>query len=801
MSAFPGWILRPFLRQQTTAPSPSLAVSRPACMLPAAKRRRSYRRCLALGIVGILAMTALGGQRFYNQPRLDVGVRAAVTVTAPDSAQVVDRLGTDRRRSEARSGTTAVLRINSIANQQLRQTLTGFLAQGEEIREQLGRFPYLPITQFSEQEQLSLRRLSANQWQQLQRELNQAPASLTDPNLQQVLDSLERNRRRSTPQAWSAILSNITQAQQRYAAARASLNALQSPDRPSPFPPQLLDLSNRQWSQLKTALQVALNRILVQGLPQGLPDSLIQNTIQAQLDSQLSASSMLVGQALLTQVLNKQSTLEIDQEKTRFLAELRASAVDDVVVPVRKGQVIVAAGEVIREREFALLDHFGLTRRSPNWLGLIGFGGVVTAALGVFWLVQRRWRPNLRFSDHLLLLCLALSVPLGYSTPFHVSTLPAVGLLAGSFYGARLGSTVIVLLTAIAPLGLNLVPVVDLNSLMASSVAGLVGAIRAGSLRSREEVALLGLGVGLAEGITFLFCSLINPPAGLFFASWISLFTTVGIHALRGITWSVIALGISPYLERLFDLVTPIRLAELANPNRPLLRRLAAEAPGTFQHTLFVSSLAEAAARALGCNLELVRTGTLYHDVGKLCEPRCFVENQQGGQNQHDQINDPWQSAAIIQRHVSEGLQLARRSGLPKAVRDFIPEHQGTMLIAYFYHRACELAKQDPDRYQVNEYDFRYPGPIPQSRETGIVMLADSCEAALRSLEDATVDDALRMVKRIIRARWQDNQLVASGLGRSDLATIAEVFVEIWQQFHHKRIAYPSTALNKSASN
>nr|WP_228383097.1 hypothetical protein [Synechococcus elongatus] len=425
MSSLPGWIVRPFIRQQPRWWQPShepLSVGAVCSVIPP-KRRRSYRRCLVLGIVGIIAMTALGGQRFYNQPRLDVGMRAAVTITAPDSAQVVDRLSTDRRRSEARSGTTSVLRINATTNQQLRQTLNAFLDQGDEVREQLGAFPYLPLPQFSEQTQLTLRQIPPQRWQQLQLALTQPNQPLTDPELQQLLDSLEQARQRS-PRTWPLVLNSIRQAQQRYSRARASLDTLQSPDRPSPFQPELLDLSNRQWQQLQLALRVALDRILAQGLPQGLPEAVIQNTIRSQLGNQLSTSSVLVGQTLLGQVLNNQSTLEVDQEKTRFLAELRASAVDDVVVPVRKGQVIVASGEVIREREFALLDYFGLTRRSPNWPGLIGFGGIVTAGFGVFWLMQRRWQPNLRVGDRLLLLILALSVPLGYSTPLHVSTLP-----------------------------------------------------------------------------------------------------------------------------------------------------------------------------------------------------------------------------------------------------------------------------------------------------------------------------------------------------------------------------------------
>jgi putative nucleotidyltransferase with HDIG domain len=224
------------------------------------------------------------------------------------------------------------------------------------------------------------------------------------------------------------------------------------------------------------------------------------------------------------------------------------------------------------------------------------------------------------------------------------------------------------------------------------------------------------------------------------------------------------------------------------------LQRLATTTPGTFQHTLFVASLAEAAARTLKCNVELVRAGTLYHDVGKMHDPLGFIENQMGGPNKHDEIQDPWRSADIIRKHVTEGLILAKKCRLPRALQAFIPEHQGTMLISYFYHQAQQLAKADPDRYQVNEADFRYPGPIPQSRETGIVMLADSCEAALRSLKEATPEEALSMVTKIIRSRWQENQLVDSGLKREDMDTIARVFVEIWQQFHHRRIPYPSTS-------
>jgi cyclic-di-AMP phosphodiesterase PgpH len=309
---------------------------------------------------------------------------------------------------------------------------------------------------------------------------------------------------------------------------------------------------------------------------------------------------------------------------------------------------------------------------------------------------------------------------------------------------------------------------------------------------------MLGGAVGLTQGGVYLIISLMVSPAT--FPVWYVVLKGAGLQALLGVAWSIVALGISPYLENLFDLVTSIRLAELSNPNRPLLKRLASEAPGTFQHTLFVATLAEAAARALGCNVELVRAGTLYHDIGKMHDPLGFIENQMGGPNKHDAIDNPWVSAAIIKKHVTEGIFMARKCRLPKAIQAFIPEHQGTMLISYFYHQAQQRAK-DQAYLEVNEADFRYDGPIPQSRETGIVMLADSCEAALRSLKDATPDEALAMVNRILRARWQDNQLVESGLTRAEMTRIAEIFVKVWQQFNHQRIPYPKAALNAQSSN
>jgi len=405
------------------------------------------------------------------------------------------------------------------------------------------------------------------------------------------------------------------------------------------------------------------------------------------------------------------------------------------------------------------------------------------------WFVKRRFHPTLRRRDGVLLWLLSLSTPLLVALQVPSVNLPTIGLLVGGFYGAPLGITVAGLLALLVTVGME----VTWSTLIASATTGLLCGWLGGRLRSREELAWLGVGVGLLQGLIYL---VLNVASGI---AWYTLLSASGIQALLGLAWVIVALGISPYLEQLFDLVTTIRLVELANPNRPLLKRLASEAPGTFQHTLFVATLAEAAARALGGNVELIRTGTLYHDIGKMHDPQGFIENQMGAPNKHDLINNPWISAEIIKKHVTEGIVMARKARLPKAIQAFIPEHQGTMLIAYFHHQAQQQVEQqlnsDGSILNLNDADFRYDGPIPQSRETGIVMLADSCEAALRSLKDATPEEALAMINKILRARWQDQQLVQSGLTRSEMTEIATIFVQVWQQFNHQRIAYPKRAI------
>ena len=246
-----------------------------------------------------------------------------------------------------------------------------------------------------------------------------------------------------------------------------------------------------------------------------------------------------------------------------------------------------------------------------------------------------------------------------------------------------------------------------------------------------------------------------------------------------------------PIFESIFGLLTKARLLELADKENPLIRRLSLEAPGTFEHTLLICGLAEEATRMIGGDIDLIKTGGLYHDVGKLHAPNWFIENQDGSENPHDELDDPIKSAEVLQAHVDEGLKYARKNRLPKLIANFIPEHQGTLKMGYFFQKAKEK------NLDIDEYYFRYKGPIPQSKETAILMLADGCEAALRAMNiNAYDNEALETISKIINSRQKDGQLDDSNLSMGEIFLIKRAFLNVWKRIRHRRIQYPTSKNN-----
>ncbi|HIK46824.1 MAG TPA: HDIG domain-containing protein [Leptolyngbyaceae cyanobacterium M65_K2018_010] len=771
------------------------------------RRQRGVQHPRLAFTLTVLTLTGLLGQRFYNQPGLQVGGVAPETIYAPAQATVEDQETTEERRRDARSGALRMLKVDTTVNDGVLRSLNNLTAQLTSLRQEAGPFPFVPTSTLSTPVQAYLRRSEDAAWLKLRsliaplvngeadfggprgrlrlEDLIQAQALL--PEQQKTLSELWNYHQRTSTADLAALLTAIERSRQGYQQAAANLALLGQQVNGLTEAPGLFELSPSEWLDTQANLRRVAERMLAQGVPPGLPPEVLHRAIQLQVKGGIPRSVEDLSSRLLLTVL--QPNLVEDSERTRLQAEMAAEAVKPVMVEISQAEAIVVAGEAITQSDFVLLDHFNLSQRRFNYWGLALYGGLVSGGVGLFLLVEHWHSPHLRQQDYLLLTAMVVSTGLLKMFGAAAYGLPAIGLLAGNFYGPVLGGTLVALLAVLVPMG---APVNGI-SFMAGAAGAMVCSVLAGRMRSREELALLGGGIGLTQGVAYLLLTVMVSPVSLV-SAWSGILTGAAIQGIYGVLSSVAALGLSPYLEHAFDLITPVRLAELSNPNRPMLKRLAAEAPGTFQHTLFVASLAEAAARALGCNVELVRAGTLYHDIGKMHDPLGFIENQMGGPNKHDELKDPWLSAAIIKKHVTEGLVMARKCRLPKALQAFIPEHQGTMLISYFHHQAQEMAQADAS-IQVREADFRYDGPIPQSPETGIVMLADSCEAALRSLTEATPDEALAMVNRILRARWKDNQLIDSGLTREHLTVIADIFVKVWQQYNHKRIAYPKAVL------
>lgn len=525
-------------------------------------------------------------------------------------------------------------------------------------------------------------------------------------------------------------------------------------------------------------------RMLSQGLAAGVAEGQLLQAATLQLEPMAPLPRGL-GARLLASSLQGHSNLRSDPGLSQRRIEALITQQGIPTIKVQQGDLITRQGDTISPQAFDVLDYFGLVNRRPRPLAWLGHFLEALAMAGVLVLVLRRWRACLEPRQALLALG-ALLVVQGFAlwlgplaSPLVLLVPPALLLAQG--LGTPCGLAWLAAASFLWPMPIT--ALMGVRLLVAAAV-GSVAALAAGRQRSRAE--LLQLAVLL-------------PGAGLLL-QWLMLQWRLqgsGAVAQVDLMSEALLLGgllmagllLAPLVETFFGLVTRARLMELADLQRPLLRRLSVEAPGTFEHTLMIAGLAEEGARAIQADIDLVRTGAMYHDVGKLHGPQWFIENQGEGANPHDSLDDPFASAAILQAHVDEGLKLARRYRLPRPLADFIPEHQGTLKMGYFLHHARE---REPG---VAEERFRYRGPTPRSRETAILMLADGCEAALRSLPPGTCEsEARQMVRRIIEARQDDNQLAESGISRAELELLIRAFVRVWRRMRHRRIAYPIPA-------
>ncbi len=270
------------------------------------------------------------------------------------------------------------------------------------------------------------------------------------------------------------------------------------------------------------------------------------------------------------------------------------------------------------------------------------------------------------------------------------------------------------------------------------------------------------------------------------FAPWDSLLIEAAFAASNSLISPVLTYGLLIFFERLFKVTTDLTLLELSNFDRPLLKELARKAPGTFNHSMTMGTIAEAAAERISANALLARIGAYYHDIGKTISPQNFVENQLNNQNIHENLT-PEESVSLIVQHVNEGISIAKENNLPQEIIDFIPMHHGRMVMSYFYDRAKKIYGDE----KININDYRYPGPKPRTKETAIVMLADGCESAVRSIEDPNPEKVENVIENIFQSRIDDNQLDEAPVTFRDITLMKEEFLKLLLGQHHKRIKYP----------
>ena len=486
-----------------------------------------------------------------------------------------------------------------------------------------------------------------------------------------------------------------------------------------------------------------------------------------------------------------------------------AAQVEEVVVRLPRGRVLVRRGDEITPQMARLLKALAVRRSSSSTaLPIVGIT-LLTILLALTWLFYLRRQSSVRdefrarFGAVVILSLMALLVERGSAflaggvaasvmrDPFgHIGIyLPALPHAAGPILaGLMFGLPVAVLFAVIQGVLVALMLGGDVSVAIYALVGGMAAAFASQRLKERNVLARAGIIVAGVNVVAVLGLALWHGKI----ADGMVLAVQMGAAALGGVVAAALASFLLPVMESLTGSITDIRLLELSNPNLPLLRRLASEAPGTFQHTLTMANLAEAAAEAIGANPLLARVCCYYHDIGKLGKPEYFVENQRA-ENPHDHLT-PWMSALVVSNHVKNGLELARQYKLPEPIREAITTHHGTKLIRYFYSRAKE--REEPDRGEVQETEFRYPGPKPHSKEMGILLLADSVEAAARTLKNPSGGRIQGMIDQILKNALDDGQLDECDLTLKDLEKISAAFLWVLTSAFHRRIDYPGFDFN-----
>lgn len=494
--------------------------------------------------------------------------------------------------------------------------------------------------------------------------------------------------------------------------------------------------------------------------------------------------------------------VEEDIPIQRLLRKRIQASVPDKYTHVSAGSRIIDQGEKVTTRHIAMLQAMkdGLNADRNLWHPLTLLGSMILAILltGICIIYFRSNHPQILNSNRklsLIITVILLTMLLAKGTEFFLLTsknnlievvrYPIFVAFPAILLCSLMNPAIATFASAFLTLVLTISLAFERQGFMIINIAAaLVAILSTRSLRRRKEIFVVCAKSWLCGILVILALQFSQD------SSWnISILTDVLSTGVFMLLTAITVVGLLPLLESTFRVMTDVTLTEYMDPNNDLLRRLTIEAPGTYQHSVVVGNIAETAALAIGANGLFCRVATLYHDVGKIITPQYFTENQQGGVDVH-QLLTPQESAEVIIAHVSEGVSLARKADIPEQFIDIIKEHHGTTLVYYFYRK--QLEKMNGDKTKVNEDEFRYAGPKPRSKESAIIMIADTLEAAVRSLDKIDEASLSELAHRLIREKAEDGQFDQCLLTLEELAIVTSTLVKTLVAFSHARIKYPN---------
>ena len=548
----------------------------------------------------------------------------------------------------------------------------------------------------------------------------------------------------------------------------------------------LLRTDQTSLEEIEQNVRLSIRKLMEQGIKEGDIEE-----AKKQIVREISEISDNPFSATIASEIGKEfikPSLFLDIGATEKKRQDSIEAVRDVKNIIRKDQIIVRKGEIVTSEHIEKLKALGLQNPALQFQNILGLFLINSLFILLIGLYIHTFHKNVftDISKLILLSIIYISMMFMAKITGEISGYLIPMAFTSMLVAITIDSRLALWITFIMSFNIGFIFLGEINYMIVALAGGLISIFSIRKATQRSSLTRAGLLITMTNIFSILALGLIHR------SSYQVILENSMWGALNGFTSAILTLGILPFLESLFDITSSFKLMELSNPNQPLLKQLLVEAPGTYHHSVVVGNLAEAAVEEIGANALLTRVGAYYHDIGKLKRPYFFAENQEAYKNTHDDM-EPSLSALVIASHVKDGVDMAKKYRLPKAIIDIINQHHGTGLISYFFHRALQSNGSKPTA--VNEENYRYSGPKPQSKEAGIILLADILEAEARTLNSPTSSRIKSLTQNVINRSLENGQLDECNLTLRELNKIKEIFSRIFTGMFHNRVEYPDEDL------